>query len=649
MKSSYKFLKMNYNGEMKRCALPGTFGELKKTISKLFGILPEQISQFNLSFMDDEGDTVLISDEFDYNQAKLFIENEKVDVLKLTIEKLERKESNQFEIINGPTQFELIEKKENINLPKIEFTESAIQNKSNYEEGLNLEILNEIKISGDLASSEIIVNEKNEKFLNDSYTEEYKNLVENFKNSQEDKKLTDDIKIPYVNKQDFNCNNIFKKIKKKFRKIVLELKSNKNLRQEIKMKKNYNEKQTAIEKIKNDYKNKLDSLVKFEMNILTEEILNRLYIFPDKWVENILNEKKMVKTSENKKENHYEHTYVRCDGCNIKPIKGNRYLCSICDDFDYCEKCEESFKETHCHPFIKIRNESLAPLRILTVMKDDKPELNKEIINIKRNKDQIDLYINKVVDLKDFNNELKEFQNFNLENYAAKLNQNNLESKAKFDSLSSVCLTSNLSMELMNKTNEIRKTIILRNNGSQSWPKPCYLTCINEESYIKGNSNLLRIKVDPEKEIKVEICLDLKNCHKDGDYFSVWQLQNEKKEFFGDKIIFLIKVKFNEEIGLNKILDKPEVASSVKTEKFQNEMTVEEFKINLNKGQIPKSSIQKKQSFLPIVNEMKKKFDLRAFEDKNILYAVVSSDGNIEAAFDKLHNNRNICNYHRKI
>ena len=40
----------------------------------------------------------------------------------------------------------------------------------------------------------------------------------------------------------------------------------------------------------------------------------------------------------------------------MKPIIVNRFKCSICNGFDYCEKCEDKLAEKHAHPFLKIYN-----------------------------------------------------------------------------------------------------------------------------------------------------------------------------------------------------------------------------------------------------------------------------------------------------
>merc|ERR1712012_137879 len=47
------------------------------------------------------------------------------------------------------------------------------------------------------------------------------------------------------------------------------------------------------------------------------------------------------------------HYGVTCDGCENKPITGNRYKCVVCDDYDLCESCEVAGRHPG-HNMIKI-------------------------------------------------------------------------------------------------------------------------------------------------------------------------------------------------------------------------------------------------------------------------------------------------------
>ena len=57
-----------------------------------------------------------------------------------------------------------------------------------------------------------------------------------------------------------------------------------------------------------------------------------------------------------------------CDGCNKGPIIGNRFKCTVCNNFDYCEACEEKFKDQHKHPFLKIYKPEMNPVSIKCII-----------------------------------------------------------------------------------------------------------------------------------------------------------------------------------------------------------------------------------------------------------------------------------------
>ena len=66
------------------------------------------------------------------------------------------------------------------------------------------------------------------------------------------------------------------------------------------------------------------------------------------------NQNEKLRAPAPKKKSNKIHNGIKCHGCGKSPIVGNRFKCSICSNFDYCEKCEEQNKDLHLHPFIKI-------------------------------------------------------------------------------------------------------------------------------------------------------------------------------------------------------------------------------------------------------------------------------------------------------
>ena len=73
---------------------------------------------------------------------------------------------------------------------------------------------------------------------------------------------------------------------------------------------------------------------------------------------------KLKAAAPQKEEKKKIHQGIHCNGCGMNPIEGNRFKCAVCENFDYCEKCESINKDLHLHPFIKIYSPETAPIKV---------------------------------------------------------------------------------------------------------------------------------------------------------------------------------------------------------------------------------------------------------------------------------------------
>lgn len=114
--------------------------------------------------------------------------------------------------------------------------------------------------------------------------------------------------------------------------------------------------------VKSDYNKKVEKLAdKFykEINVLTKKEI-------DLKLKKVKKMQPMNKDTVNAEGKAVHHRYI-CDGCGMAPIVGSRFKCTVCEDFDYCENCEEKFKDQHKHPFLKIYKPSMAPLKLRAI------------------------------------------------------------------------------------------------------------------------------------------------------------------------------------------------------------------------------------------------------------------------------------------
>ena len=183
-------------------------------------------------------------------------------------------------------------------------------------------------------------------------------------------------KIEELKKQDeqnevvFNIPNsvpVFTKVEKVLEKAIEKVKE---VAKEQVMKKN-EEYDKKVEEMKKDKENikkeKIDKIQKItkeavkEINDLTRLIIDQSNSF----IERINNPELfkspssddiLLRTSpkNEKKEKLEIHYHVLCDGCKMDPLRGNRYKCKKCKNFDFCEECYLKNKESHGHEFLKI-------------------------------------------------------------------------------------------------------------------------------------------------------------------------------------------------------------------------------------------------------------------------------------------------------
>jgi len=63
----------------------------------------------------------------------------------------------------------------------------------------------------------------------------------------------------------------------------------------------------------------------------------------------------VYKVSANIPPSNAPHTGISCDGCGTSPIRGNRFKCTVCPDYDLCDKCEGEHVHPVDHPLLKVR------------------------------------------------------------------------------------------------------------------------------------------------------------------------------------------------------------------------------------------------------------------------------------------------------
>ena len=195
------------------------------------------------------------------------------------------------------------------------------------------------------------------------------------------------------------------------------------------------------------------------------------------------------------------HQGIKCDICQKVPIIGIRYKCLQCKSYNLCEDCEKKEGMNHGHLLLKLRD-------------------NKQIKMV------VNANAKKEVKLKSHPNQKPQ----------------------------SKCLNTTMRYKTVNNNNFITIPVKLMNNGKTNWPLPCFFTCNDYISKVKGERvKLSNIKGQPGEIAEFNIKLDLSQIKKTGDYTSVWSLRDENDVQFGQKFIFIINDTFKQKLELKPL------------------------------------------------------------------------------------------------
>ena len=209
------------------------------------------------------------------------------------------------------------------------------------------------------------------------------------------------------------------------------------------------------------------------------------------------------------------HSGIKCSICQKFPIIGIRYKCLQCNSFDLCEDCEKKEGVNHGHILLKLRN-------------------NKQI-NMLTKKD-----IKKEIKLK------------------APANEKPLVK----------CLNTSMRFKTVNNNNFILIPVRLMNAGKVNWPVPCFFSCEEDHSKVKGERvKLGKITGETGEKVVFNIKLDLSNVNKTGEYISIWSLRDENGERFGPLFLFYVNDTFNKKLQLKPLYKIKKISAVSQGEK----------------------------------------------------------------------------------
>lgn len=214
------------------------------------------------------------------------------------------------------------------------------------------------------------------------------------------------------------------------------------------------------------------------------------------------------------------HNDYSCNGCKTSPIVGTLYKCSVCPDFDYCEKCEALIE--HPHPFLKILYPEQDPKFVIPIVEP----------SVKKKSD------------KNFIHKIKDFMKIgNSEEKIPKKPEEDKGENLEFEVLGDFkILPEDLQVD---KATFVYGTVHIKNTGKKPFPKDIFII-LDESEGLKGYNQYPLPKIEVGKTESITLMLSNPNVER--NYTAKWQLAHIDK----DKTITYLGKNLNMKFSVKK-------------------------------------------------------------------------------------------------
>ena len=203
-----------------------------------------------------------------------------------------------------------------------------------------------------------IIKEDEIKEVNNKNEIKEDNIIEEEK-EEEINSNPNEIKLPEITKE-MVIASILKGVKERRQQSKIQLEKEKKEKEKLEKEKKKKEKEKKkLEKKdkKKDFAGEINNLLTKKIENFKKELINESSIK----LNQIITESQIQFQNNFEKEKIKEvhsleiHPNISCSKCGVNPIKGNRYLCALCNNINFCDKCEEEVGYTHNHPLYKFK------------------------------------------------------------------------------------------------------------------------------------------------------------------------------------------------------------------------------------------------------------------------------------------------------